>query len=84
MRHGLEANVEDGDRDKLRSILHELSNALTGMLVASGLLRQAMKGDRREQYAHEICEGGERSTALVREARNLLTPPEEMLQEAER
>jgi nitrogen-specific signal transduction histidine kinase len=76
--------VEDGDREKLRLILHELSNALTGMLVAGGLLRQAMKGDRREHYAQEICDGGERSTALIREARSLLTPQEEMLQEVER
>jgi nitrogen-specific signal transduction histidine kinase len=79
MRHGLEANVEDGDRDKLRSILHELSNSLTGMLVTSGLLRQALKGDCRERYSQELCEGGERSAALVREARSLLTPREEMM-----
>jgi signal transduction histidine kinase len=75
--------VEDGEREKLRFILHELSNLLTGMLVSGGLLRQAMKNDPRSHYADEVCEAGDRGAALVREARNLLTAPEERLQEAE-
>lgn len=76
--------MKDGERDKLRFILHELSNLLTGMLVAGGLLRQAMKGDRRQHYAEAVCDGGERSAALVREARSLLTPAEEQFQETSR
>jgi hypothetical protein len=74
--------VEDGEREKLRFILHGLSNLLTGMLVAAGLLRQAMAGDPRSHYADDLCESGERGAALVREARYLLTAPEERLQEA--
>ena len=76
--------MEDSERDKLRFILHELSNLLTGMLVAGGLLRQSMKDDPRSHYADDVCEAGERGATLVREARNLLTAPEERLQEATR
>jgi len=76
--------VEDDEREKLRFILHELSNLLTGMMVSGGLLRQAMKNDPRSHYADEVCEGGDRGAALVREARNLLTAPEERLHEAEK
>lgn len=72
--------VNDDERDKLQFILHELSNLLTGVLVAGGLLQHALKGDPREHYAREVTEGSERCAALVREGRNLLTPPEERLQ----
>ena len=74
--------MEESEREKLRFILHELSNLLTGMLVAAGLLRQAMKDDPRSHYALDLCESGERGATLVREARLLLTAPEERLQEA--
>lgn len=74
--------MEDGEREKLRFILHELSNLLTGMLVAVGLLRQAMKDDPRSHYVLDLCESGERGATLVREARQLLTAPEERLREA--
>ena len=74
--------MEDSEREKLRCILHELSNLLTGMLVSGGLLRQAMKDDPRSHYAGDVCEGGERGAVLVREARDLLTAPEERLHEA--
>ena len=76
--------MQDSEREKLRVILHELSNLLTGMMVGSGLLRQAMKDDSRNHYAVDLCESGERGAALVREARNLLTEPEQRLQEAAR
>jgi hypothetical protein len=40
-------------------------------------LKQALKDDRREHYAAEICDAGERGAGLVREARSLLNPVEE-------
>jgi hypothetical protein len=73
--------VNEAERDKLQFVLHELSNLLTGILVSGGLLRQQLNGDRRQHHAQEVCEAGERSAALVREARLLLTSPEERLQE---
>lgn len=74
--------MEQPEREQLRHLLHELSNLLTGVLVTGGLLRIALKGDRRERYAADVCEGGERGAALVREARALLTAPEDLLPDA--
>lgn len=69
--------MNEGDSQRLRYIMHELSNLLTGVLVSGGLLKQALKDDRREHYAAEICDAGERGAGLVREARSLLNPVEE-------
>ncbi len=57
---------------ELRKLTHELSNAATGMLMASGLLAQALAGDGRLRYCEQINEAGERTAALVRELRALL------------
>ncbi len=70
--------MERDEREELRHIMHELSNLLTGMLVTGGLLRLALQGDRRERYAADVCEGGERGAVLVREARSLLASPDEV------
>lgn len=64
---------------KLRGILHDLSNVVTGVLVSGGLLKQALAGDSREIYAARLCEAGERGAALVRDARALCTTPEALL-----
>jgi hypothetical protein len=77
-----EVIVTDGEQERLRTILHDLSNVMTGVLMSGGLLRLALRGDDREYHALDVCEGGERGAALVREARGLLTPPEEMLTES--
>jgi signal transduction histidine kinase len=68
----VEKSVEELVNEQLRHILHELSNLLTGILVTGGLLQLALKGDRRQRYAVELCEGSERGAMLVREARTLL------------
>lgn len=73
--------MEEPANDQLRHILHDLSNLLTGIMVTGGLLRLALKGDRREHYAVEVCEGSERGATLVREARTLLTSPEQRIPE---
>lgn len=73
--------MEEPTTEQLRRILHDLSNLLTGILVTGGLLQLALQGDRRQHYAVEICEGSERGAALVREARALLTSPEDRLTE---
>jgi len=77
----LEENVEEPLNEQLRHILHELSNLLTGILVTGGLLQLALKGDRRHHYAVELCDGSERGATLVREARTLLTTPEDRIPE---
>ncbi len=71
--------MKDAEQARLRSILHELSNVMTGVLVSGGLLRLALRGDAREQRATEVCDGGERGAALVREAQTLLSTPQERL-----
>lgn len=71
--------MKEDERAKLRVILHELSNLLTGMLVAGGLLRQVVMDKRTRHYVDELYEGSERSATLVREARNLLIAPEQRL-----
>ncbi|HEX6879007.1 MAG TPA: hypothetical protein VF135_01470 [Terriglobales bacterium] len=63
--------MQQGADERLRVILHDLSNLLTGMLISGGLLRQRLRGDSRERYADDICEGGERAAELIREARQL-------------
>ncbi|MGE5110454.1 MAG: hypothetical protein ACM3JB_06330 [Acidobacteriaceae bacterium] len=69
--------MTNGEQERLRSILHDLSNVMTGVLISGGLLRLAPHGDSRDRHAKEVCEAGERGAALVREARSLLIPPEE-------
>lgn len=69
--------MTDSDHEQLRSILHDLSNVMTGVLMSGGLLRLALRGDGREHHALDVCDGGERGAALVRQARGLVTPPEE-------
>jgi signal transduction histidine kinase len=71
--------VKEDERAKLRVILHELSNLLTGMLVAGGLLRQVVMEKRTRHYVDELHDGCERSATLVREARDLLIAPEDRL-----
>ena len=74
--------MEDTTSEQLRHVMHELSNLLTGIMVTAGLLQMSLQGDRRQHYASEICEGSERSAALVRETRAMLTPPEDRNPEA--
>lgn len=69
--------MTDGEQEQLRSILHDLSNVMTGVLMSGGLLRLALRGDGREHHALDVCDGGERGAALVRQARGLVTPSEE-------
>lgn len=59
---------------QLRRILHELSNLTTGVLISTGLLTQFLRGDERQRYVENIADAGERSAALLREARALLHP----------
>ncbi len=73
--------MTDRAQERLHSILHELSNVMTGVLMSGGLLRLALRGDEREHHAADICEGGERGAALVREARDLLPPPHKLAQD---
>lgn len=68
--------MTNGEQERLRSILHDLSNVMTGVLISGGLLRLALHGDSRDRHAEEVCEAGERGAALVREARTLLIPLE--------
>lgn len=72
--------MTEGEQEKLRSILHDLSNVMTGVLMSGGLLRLALRGDGREHHAADLCESGERGAALVLEARELLPPPAERLE----
>ncbi len=72
--------MTDGEQAKLRSILHDLSNVMTGVLMSAGLLRLALRGDSREHHAVDVCAGLERGAALVREARSLVMPPAERLE----
>lgn len=72
--------MTDVEQEKLRSILHDLSNVMTGVLMSGGLLRLALRDDDREHHAMVVCDGGERGAALVREARGLVTPPDERLE----
>jgi len=71
--------VTEREQERLRSILHDLSNVMTGVLMSGGLLRLALRGDDREYHAMDICDGGERGAALVREARGLVTPSAERI-----
>ena len=57
---------------ELRKIMHEMSSITTGMLLSAGLLSEALRPDSRCRYSEQIREAGERSAALVREARALL------------
>jgi signal transduction histidine kinase len=54
--------------------MHELSNVTTGMLISAGLLARLLADDERRHYCERINEAGERTAALVREARALLHP----------
>ena len=61
------------DRCKqLRKILHELSNLTTAVLISTGLLAKLLRGDQQQRYADNIADAGERSAALLRQARALL------------
>lgn len=71
--------MELNERERLRHILHELSNLLTGVLVTGGLLREGLRGERLERYAADVCNGGERGAVLLREARALVMVPEDRL-----
>jgi nitrogen-specific signal transduction histidine kinase len=72
---GSEAIMTESEQERLRSILHELSNVMTGILINGGLLRLALNSDDRKNHADHICEGGERGAELVRQARSLLPTP---------
>jgi signal transduction histidine kinase len=63
---------------ELRKLMHELSNVTTGILISSGLLAQLLAGDTRRRYCEQINEAGERTAALVRQARALLYPEEHL------
>jgi len=56
----------------IRQSLHELANILTGVLIAGGLLAQFLESGSLQQYASNVCESGERGSALVREIRSQL------------
>ena len=65
--------ILDGDGVRaMRHRLHELANAFTGVMIASGLLSQYLEGGSLQHYALDICEGSERGCALVRELRSQL------------
>ncbi len=59
---------------ELRKLMHELSSITTGILISSGLLAQLHAGDKHRRYCEQINEAGERTAALVRQARALLYP----------
>ncbi len=79
---GKYASVELGTDDvrQLRHLLHEMANVFTGVMVSGGLLQQALRGDQRQRYSNEICNGVERGAVLVREARQILLAPSERMQ----
>ncbi len=74
--------MEEPTTEQLQRILHDLSNLLTGIMVTGGLLQLSLQGDRRQHYVTEICEGSERGAVLVREARTMLTNPEDCIDES--
>ena len=66
------------DTQELRTILHELANLFTAVLLTSELLgMKAADAERIEYYSREMLECGERGATLVRQARSILIPPEE-------
>ncbi len=73
----MQEQENEQERERLRIVLHELSNLLTGILVNAGLIGTVHPGDRCARYAQRICEGGERAAALVRDARTILTPQDD-------
>jgi hypothetical protein len=56
----------------MRHNLHELANVFTGVMLAGGLLAQFLEAGSLQHYASNICESGERGSALVREIRSQL------------
>ncbi len=70
---------QEQDIERLKIVLHELSNLLTGILVNAGLLKALHQDSRSQRYAQQVCEGAERAAALVREEKERLTPPENRL-----
>ena len=64
--------LRDEQVKRLRSILHELANLFTGVLIAGGLLTHNLKGTSNSGYAEGICGLGERGSQLIREAREVL------------
>ncbi len=78
---GKYSSVELGEEEvrNLRHLLHEMANVFTGILVTGGLLHQALEGDLRQRYTGELCTGGERGAALVRQAREVLLAPSERM-----
>ncbi|HWR34762.1 MAG TPA: hypothetical protein VN622_02690 [Clostridia bacterium] len=71
-------NVPGLEAQKVRRALHDLSNLFTGILVHAGLLARAL-GPEHPLHFHalEVCDGGERGAALVREACDGLTAAEQ-------
>lgn len=64
--------LEEPKNSRMREILHDLSNVITGISVTGGLLQSALQGDRRQHYAVDICVGTDRGAELVRKGRSLL------------
>jgi hypothetical protein len=56
----------------MRFQMHELANVFTGVMIAAGLLSQYLEGGSLQPYAEDICQGCERGSAMLREARSLL------------
>ena len=64
--------LQPGQYERLRQILHELSNVSAGLLISAGLLTRSLPLGGLRTYCEQISEAAERSAALVREARSLL------------
>jgi len=57
---------------EMRSMLHELANVFTGILITSGLLAEKLKGNDEAKFAQSLSDLGERGSGLVHDARALL------------
>jgi nitrogen-specific signal transduction histidine kinase len=64
--------LDSSEVQAMRHRLHELANVFTGVMIASGLLSQFLKGNALRQYAADICDSSERGCTLLRELRSQL------------
>lgn len=64
--------LDGAQLSEMRSLLHELSNVLTGLMISGGLLAQYLAGNVLRPYAAGVCEGCERGGVLLFELRSRL------------
>lgn len=74
-----DAKLSDVTAKELRRLMHDMSSVFTGILVSGGLLNLAVTEGKQKRYSANICEEAERGAALLRQARALLTAPEERM-----